>query len=113
MSVIEKGVSRASVRMAPRYVGTLDGDLAVLSITIKHAIVHNAGEVFLVWADADGMVFVAPDNTRHAQRIAELHAGWVVNTYRSRWEIQGVRIPLEPKHIAEDLAFHRDERALA
>lgn len=110
MKVIDKAVSRSDVRMAPRYVGMLDGDLGIMGVMIKQAIVHNTGEVFLVWADADGMVFVAPDTTKVAKRIAVVHEDWVINTYRSRWEIQGVRIQLEPRHITEDLEFHRDQR---
>lgn len=109
----ETAVSGPGARQAARYVGTLDGDLSLAAEEIRHAIIHNAGGEFLVWADADGLVFVAPDYSRQAKAVAEKHPGWVINNYRSRWEIQGVRVLLKAEAIEEDLAFHRDERARA
>lgn len=100
-------------RMDARYVGVLYGDLDALGMMIKQAIVHNAGEEFLVWVNEDGRVFVAPDTTRESRRMVERHPEWIVNNYRSRWEIHGERAYLQPSSITEDLAFFRDERGKA
>lgn len=104
---------RSQSRMAARYVGVLYGDLDALGLLIKTAIVHNAGDEFLVWVDDDGMVFVAPDTTRESKGIAARHPDWVVNNYRSRWEIRGERFQLPPSAITEDLAYFRDQRGKA
>lgn len=108
-----KSARPLDTRQMPRYVGHLDGDLDIMGITIKQAIIHNAGEEFVVWVDEDGRVFVAPDTTRVVRQLQAENPDWIVNNYRSRWEIQGERITMPASAISEDLAFHRDERMKA
>lgn len=93
----------------PREVGSLHGNLDVLGMTIKQLIIHSAGDEFLVWAEGD-RVFAAWDTTAAARKVQAERPEWIVNNYRSRWEIRGERIYLEAKHITEDLAYFLEHR---
>lgn len=108
-----KPVLRYSSRHAPCFVGSLDGDLSVMAELIQQSAMHRNGDEFVLWADADGYVFVSPDTTRAARQVMAREPHWVVNNYRARFEVNGVRMALTVEAIIEDLEYHRDERAMA
>lgn len=96
-------------RHAPCFVGCLDGDLPLMAEAIQQVVMNRTGEEFVVWSDADGYVFVSPDTTRAARDVLAKHADWVINNYRARVIVQGVRLYLEAKAIVEDLDYHRTQ----
>lgn len=97
----------------PRALGTIDGNLDVLGVLIKQVIVHRSGDEFLVWVEPDGQVYAAWDNTMAAKRVVVERPHWIVNNYRSRWEIRGEYIDLPPSVITEDLAYFREQMGVS
>lgn len=106
-------VARFSSRHAPCFVGSLDGDLHAMAKAIHESVMHRNGEEFVVWVDADGYVFVSPDTTRAARHVIDKRPESVVNNYRARLKIRGMRFPLAVESIIEDLEFHKSQQAKA
>lgn len=95
---------------APCFVGCLDGDLPTMAEAIQEVVMNRTGEEFVVWADADGYVFVSPDTTRAARDVLAKRKDWVINNYRARVVVHGVRLYLKAEAIIEDLDYHRTEK---